>query len=122
MIALGVRFDDRVTGKLAEFCKNAKFIHVDIDPSEINKNIVVDVPIQGDVKQALKMLNETVEPKKDIGPWVKQIDGWKKEFPLAYQLDEKAIVPQNVIVEAQKLADDDAIVSVGVGQHQMWVA
>ncbi len=122
VIALGVRFDDRVTGKLAEFCKNAKFIHVDIDPSEINKNIVVDVPIQGDVKQALKMLNETVEPKKDIGPWVKQIDGWKKEFPLAYQLDEKAIVPQNVIVEAQKLADDDAIVSVGVGQHQMWVA
>ena len=122
VIALGVRFDDRVTGKLAEFCKNAKFIHIDIDPSEINKNIVVDVPVQGDLKQALKMLNDTVEPKKNIGPWVKQIDGWKKEFPLAYQLDEKAIVPQHVVVETQKLADEDCIVSVGVGQHQMWTA
>ena len=122
VIALGVRFDDRVTGKLAEFCKNAKFIHVDIDPSEINKNISVDVPIQGDLKQALKMLNDTVEPKKDIGPWVKQVAGWKKEFPLDYQLNEKTIVPQSVIVETQKLADKDCIVSVGVGQHQMWTA
>ena len=122
VIALGVRFDDRVTGKLAEFCKDAKFIHVDIDPSEINKNISIDVPIQGDVKQALKMMIEQATPKKDIGPWLKQVEGWKKEFPLAYQLDKKAIVPQNVIVEAQKLADPDVIVAVGVGQHQMWVA
>ncbi len=122
VIALGVRFDDRVTGKLAEFCKGAKFIHVDIDPSEINKNISIDVPIQGDVKQALKMMIELATPKKDIGPWLKQVEGWKKEFPLAYQLDKKAIVPQNVIVEAQKLADPDVIVAVGVGQHQMWVA
>ncbi len=122
VIALGVRFDDRVTGKLAEFCKNAKFIHIDIDPSEINKNISIDVPIQGDVKQALKLMNEQVSPKKDIGPWLKQIEGWKKEFPLAYKLDKKSIVPQNVIVETQKLADPDVIVAVGVGQHQMWVA
>ena len=122
VIALGVRFDDRVTGKLAEFCKNAKFIQVDIDPSEINKNITVDVPVQGDVKQALKMLIDIVEPKKDIGPWVQQINGWKKEFPLTCPKSEKAIVPQNVIVEAQKLADPDCIVSVGVGQHQMWTA
>ncbi len=122
VIALGVRFDDRVTGKLAEFCKNAKFIQVDIDPSEINKNITVDVPVQGDVKLALKMLIDIVEPKKDIGPWVQQINGWKKEFPLTCPKSEKAIVPQNVIVEAQKLADPDCIVSVGVGQHQMWTA
>ena len=122
VIALGVRFDDRVTGKLAEFCKNAKFIHIDIDPSEINKNISIDVPIQGDVKQALKLMNEQVSPKKDIGPWLKQIEGWKKEFPLAYKLDKKSIVPQNVIVETQKLADPNVIVAVGVGQHQMWVA
>jgi acetolactate synthase-1/2/3 large subunit len=122
VIALGVRFDDRVTGKLAEFCKNAKFIQVDIDASEINKNITVDVPVQGDLKQALKMLNDIVEPKKDIGPWVQQINGWKKEFPLTCPKNEKAIVPQNVIVEAQKLADKDCIVSVGVGQHQMWTA
>ena len=122
VIALGVRFDDRVTGKLAEFCKGAKFIHVDIDPSEINKNISIDVPIQGDVKHALKMMNELITAKMDIGPWLKQVEGWKKEFPLAYQLDKKAIVPQHLIVETQKLADPNAIVAVGVGQHQMWVA
>ncbi len=122
VIALGVRFDDRVTGKLSEFCKGAKFIHVDIDASEINKNIPVEIPIQGDVKQALKMMNELVEPKKDIGPWHKQIDAWKKEFPLQYKLDKKAIVPQHVIEECNKMADKDVIVSVGVGQHQMWVA
>ncbi len=122
VIALGVRFDDRVTGKLSEFCKGAKFIHVDIDPSEINKNIAIDVPIQGDVKQALKMMNELVVPQENIGPWVKQTQKWKKEFPLTYQLNEKAIVPQHVISELQKLAEKDSIVSVGVGQHQMWAA
>ena len=122
VIALGVRFDDRVTGKLAEFCKDAKFIHVDIDPSEINKNISIDVPIQGDVKHALKMMNELATTKKDMGPWLKQVEGWKKEFPLVYQLDKKAIVPQHLISETQKQADSDAIITVGVGQHQMWVA
>ena len=122
VIALGVRFDDRVTGKLSEFCKGAKFIHVDIDASEINKNIVVEIPIQGDVKLALKMMNEQVEKKKDIDPWIEQVAAWKKEFPLKYKLDKNAIVPQNVIEECNKLAEKDVIVSVGVGQHQMWVA
>ena len=122
VIALGVRFDDRVTGKLSEFCKGAKFIQVDIDASEINKNIEIDIPIQGDVKQALKMMNDRIEPKKNISPWIRQIDKWKKEFPLTYELDEKAIVPQHLISELTKLADEDAIVSVGVGQHQMWTS
>jgi acetolactate synthase-1/2/3 large subunit len=122
VIALGVRFDDRVTGKLAEFCKDAQVIHVDIDASEINKNIVADIPIQGDVKRALKMMNERIEPKKDIKPWVDQVMAWKKEFPLEYNLHEDDIVPQHVIAELDKLADEDAIVSVGVGQHQMWAA
>ena len=122
VIALGVRFDDRVTGKLSEFCKGAKFIQVDIDASEINKNIEVDIPIQGDVKQALKMMNDKIEPKKNIGPWIKQVDKWKKEFPLNYELDKKHIVPQHLISELTKLADKDAVVSVGVGQHQMWTA
>ena len=122
VIALGVRFDDRVTGKLSEFCKNAKFIQVDIDATEINKNISVDIPIQGDVKPTLKMMNELVEPKKDIAPWMKQLNIWKKEFPLQYKQDKKAIVPQHVIEECNKLAEKDVIVSVGVGQHQMWVA
>jgi acetolactate synthase I/II/III large subunit len=122
IIALGVRFDDRVTGKLSEFCKNAKFIHVDIDASEINKNITVDIPIQGDLKPTLKMLNGLVKPKKDIGPWLKDVHGWKKEFPLHYEENSKSIAPQHVICETQRLADKDAIVSVGVGQHQMWTA
>ncbi|OGW17849.1 MAG: acetolactate synthase, large subunit, biosynthetic type [Nitrospinae bacterium RIFCSPLOWO2_12_FULL_47_7] len=122
IVALGVRFDDRVTGKLSEFCNNARFIHVDIDPSEINKNIVVDIPIQGDVKQALQMMNETVGHKKDIAPWLAEIDAWKKEFPFHYEEHKNDIVPQHVICELQKLADEDAIVSVGVGQHQMWTA
>ncbi|MZG31566.1 MAG: biosynthetic-type acetolactate synthase large subunit [Nitrospinae bacterium] len=122
VIAMGVRFDDRVTGKLSEFCKNAQFIHVDIDPSEINKNIFVDIPIQGDVKQTLKILQEYVKPKKDIKPWIKQIQEWKKEFPLEFELKKGEVVPESVISDINKLADKDAIFSVGVGQHQMWAA
>jgi len=122
VIALGVRFDDRVTGKLSEFCKGAKIIQVDIDPSEINKNRIVDIPIQGDVKRALVKMNELAELKKDIKPWTKQIQGWKKEFPLQYQMHKRHIVPQHVIVELNKLAEKNTIVSVGVGQHQMWAA
>jgi acetolactate synthase-1/2/3 large subunit len=122
VIALGVRFDDRVTGKLSEFCKNAKFIHADIDASEINKNILVDIPVQGDVKQTLKSLNGLIKSKKNIAPWVKEVQEWKKEFPLHYEKHENDIVPQHVICETQRLAHKDAIVSVGVGQHQMWVA
>ncbi|SVD29733.1 uncharacterized protein METZ01_LOCUS382587, partial [marine metagenome] len=122
VIAMGVRFDDRVTGKLAEFCKNAQIIHIDIDPTEINKNILVDIPIQGDVKQALKILHGYVEPKNNIKPWIKQVKGWKKEFPLEFEVKKGEIVPQSVVSEINKLADDDAIFSVGVGQHQMWAA
>lgn len=122
VIALGVRFDDRVTGKLAEFCKNAQFIHVDIDPSEINKNIAIDIPIQGDVKMALQMLNERIDRKCDIKPWLQQVDAWKKEFPFKYEQPKTSIVPQHTICELNKLADKDAIVSVGVGQHQMWTS
>ena len=117
VIALGVRFDDRVTGKLAEFCKGAKFIQVDIDPSEINKNRIVDIPIQGDVKRALTKMNELAEFKKDIKPWVKQIQGWKKEFPLQYQMQKKDIVPQHVIVELNHMAEKNAIMSFVVVQH-----
>ncbi|MBT5652817.1 MAG: acetolactate synthase large subunit, partial [Nitrospina sp.] len=107
VIAMGVRFDDRVTGKLAEFCKNAQFIQIDIDPTEINKNITIDVPIQGDVKQALKILTGYVEPKKDIKPWVKQVNEWKKEFPLEFELKKGEIVPQSVVSDINKLAAKD---------------
>ncbi len=122
VIAMGVRFDDRVTGKLSEFCKDAQFIHIDVDPTEINKNILIDIPIQGDVKQALKILQGYVEPKKDIKPWIKQINDWKKEFPLEFEPKKGEIVPESVISDINKIANDDAIFSVGVGQHQMWAA
>ena len=119
---MGVRFDDRVTGKLAEFCKDARFIQIDIDPTEINKNILIDVPIQGDVKHALKVLDKYVEPKKDLKPWLKQINEWKKEFPLSFENKKGEIVPQSVVAEINKISEKDAIFSVGVGQHQMWAA
>ncbi|MBX7147646.1 biosynthetic-type acetolactate synthase large subunit [bacterium] len=121
VIALGVRFDDRVTGKLAEFCKGAKFIHVDIDASEINKNVKVDVPVQGDVKLFLKEMNSIVKAPQ-IDAWKKQVAQWKEEFAYKYEIKKDKIVPQHVIVELAKLAPKDSIVSVGVGQHQMWTA
>jgi len=121
IIALGVRFDDRVTGKLAEFCKGAKIIHVDIDASEINKNIKVDVPIQGDAKIVLKELIEGLKAPK-IDAWLEQIAAWKKEFAHGYTKQPNSIMPQAVIEELSRQAPDDAIISVGVGQHQMWTA
>ena len=122
VIAMGVRFDDRVTGKLTEFCKDAQFIQIDIDPTEINKNKLIDIPIQGDIKQALKTLDKYVKPLKDIQPWLKQIDAWKKEFPLSFESKKGQIVPQSVVHDINKISSKDAIFSVGVGQHQMWAA
>lgn len=121
VIALGVRFDDRVTGKLSEFCKDAKIIHVDVDASEINKNIIVDVPIQGDAKLVLQQFNEMAQ-KLELTPWLKQVADWKKEFAHRYPDPKDHIVPQDVIVQLSQLAPKDAIISVGVGQHQMWTA
>jgi acetolactate synthase-1/2/3 large subunit len=122
VIAMGVRFDDRVTGKLAEFCKDAQFIQIDIDPTEINKNKLIDIPIQGDIKQALKTLDKYVKPLKDIQPWWKKINAWKKEFPLSFENKKGQIVPQSVVHDINKISNKDAIFSVGVGQHQMWAA
>lgn len=121
VIALGVRFDDRVTGKLAEFCKGAKFIHVDIDASELNKNVRVELPIEGDVGDFLTRLNRILTPLK-IDAWKAQVQAWKDEFPHHYELKKDQIVPQHVIRELSRLAPKDAIISVGVGQHQMWTA
>lgn len=121
ILAIGVRFDDRVTGKLSEFCKNAKFIHVDIDPSEINKNRKVEIPVQGDAKIVLAEMNKKAKKHK-TEEWLGQIEGWKKEFPLTYKMKDDAIAPQHVIKTLKKLAPKDTIISVGVGQHQMWAA
>ncbi len=124
LIALGVRFDDRVTGKVEEFCKHGKIIHVDIDASELNKNKPAHFPIISDVKYVLEQLNEIVEPPEEgLDDWVAQCHKWKKEDPFHYKQDFPGILQQHAIYELWKLIhDEDPIISVGVGQHQMWSA
>lgn len=123
LLALGVRFDDRVTGKVAEFCKHGKIVHVDIDPTEINKNKEAHIPIVADVKDVLVELNKVVEPAEGLEDWRKKIDSWKKAYPLCYDTQFEGILPQHAIHELWKLTmDQRTIVTVGVGQHQMWAA
>ena len=127
LIAVGSRFDDRVTGKIQEFAPEAKIIHIDIDPASISKNITVDVPIVGDVKLVLQKLikelkKKPIEWEKAREQWLKQIAKWKKEHPLTYRKSEKIIKPQYVIEEIYKATKGDAIITAGVGQHQMWAA
>jgi acetolactate synthase-1/2/3 large subunit len=131
LIAVGARFDDRVTGKLASFAPHAKIVHVDIDPTSIRKNVSVDVPIVADCKAALKALREETEPnlkqKGWLAPhakWLKQIAAWRKDHPLTYAKDPegKIIKPQQVVETIYDLTRGDAIVCTEVGQNQMWAA
>jgi len=123
LIALGVRFDDRVTGKVSAFARHAKIIHVDIDPSEINKNKPAHIPVVSDVKYALEELLKIVEPPEEISPWVGQCQTWKREQPFKYALSGEGIVQQHAISELSRMTRDrKTMVSVGVGQHQMWAA
>ncbi len=124
LLALGVRFDDRVTGNVPAFASRAKIVHIDIDPSEVNKNKEAHLPIVGDVKHALRELNKIVEPPEDgVDEWMQQIDKWKKSDPLKYDADSPYILQQHAIAELSRLtADRDTIIAVGVGQHQMWAA
>ncbi len=124
LIAIGVRFDDRVTGKVAEFAQHGFIVHIDIDASEINKNKVVHVPMVADVEDALHALNKIVEkPTTPLDDWCAQINEWKQEDPFSYDKDFPGILPQHAIAELSRLtADRDTIVAVGVGQHQMWAA
>lgn len=121
LVAVGARFDDRVTGDLKKFAPHAKIIHIDVDPSAISKNVKVDVPIVGDVKQVLQELNKIAQPA-DTAEWNKQIEAWKKESPLRYRDDSEAIRPQYAIQRLCDILGSDAIVSTDVGQHQMWAA
>ncbi len=123
LLALGVRFDDRVTGKLAEFAKNAKIVHVDVDASELNKNKVAHIPVCSDVKYALDELNKIVEKPDDIGDWVKNCSDLKKKYPFSYDEKFDGILQQHAIRELSNLTQDrETYISVGVGQHQMWAA
>ncbi len=123
LIALGVRFDDRVTGKVEEFCKHGKIVHVDIDASELNKNKAAHIPVCSDVKYALAQLNKIVEPPEDMSAWIAQCQKWKEEEPFHYNESFTGILQQHAIRELWKLTHDlDPVISVGVGQHQMWAA
>jgi acetolactate synthase-1/2/3 large subunit len=122
LIALGVRFDDRVTGKVESFAKGAKIIHVDIDGSELNKNKTAHIPVRGDVKQVLTELNKIVQ-KPDIADWQKHCEELKAKHPLKYDENFDGILQQHAIKTLSDMtADMDTYITVGVGQHQMWAA
>ena len=124
LIAVGVRFDDRVTGKVAEFAQHGFIVHIDIDPSEINKNKLVHIPIVADVNEALSQLNEIVEPPEEgLDDWHAKIERWKEEDPFAFDETYPGILAQEAIAEFSRLtAERNTVVAVGVGQHQMWAA
>ena len=124
LIAVGVRFDDRVTGKVAEFAQHGFIVHIDIDPSEINKNKLVHIPIVADVNEALSQLNEIVEPPEEgLDDWHAKIERWKEEDPFAFDETYPGILAQEAIAELSRLtAERNTVVAVGVGQHQMWAA
>ncbi|HYR02812.1 MAG TPA: thiamine pyrophosphate-dependent enzyme, partial [Syntrophobacteria bacterium] len=128
LIAIGARFDDRVTGKIAEFAPEAKIIHVDIDPTSISKNVLVDIPIVGDSKDALKKLLHLAEehPSKNLEtarkPWLDQIEKWRQTYPLAYEQGPDVIRPQFVVEKIYEFSKGKAIITTEVGQNQMWTA
>ncbi len=131
LIAIGARFDDRVTGKIEEFAPSAKIIHIDIDPTSISKNVIVDIPVVGDAKDALKKLNNLLDEIsedeikkyiKKLESWHKKIDNWKVTHKLSYDNNTNKIKPQYVIETIYNLTKGDAIISTEVGQNQMWAA
>jgi acetolactate synthase-1/2/3 large subunit len=138
LLAFGVRFDDRVTGKVSEFAKHGKIVHIDIDPSEINKNKVAHLPVVSDIKYALQQLRRATKSKARPA-WLAQIAAWKAKYPLSYKVTDEVlrsqyvreflggdtseiIMPQHAIELLDKLTRGKAIITTGVGQHQMWTA
>ena len=130
LIAVGARFDDRVTGKLSDFCPDARVIHIDIDPTSIKKNIHAHIPIVGDVKTVLRQLNvylramdgKQSDLKEQRRPWREQIEEWKRAHPLRYEQGAKVVKPQFVIERVFEMTNHEGIVVTDVGQHQMWAA
>jgi acetolactate synthase-1/2/3 large subunit len=121
MLAVGVRFDDRVTGKLETFAPHAKIVHVDIDPAEIGKNKTADVPIVGDAKTVLKDILARVKQRDAASPWVAKIDVWKKNHPLRYN-EGDGLHPQFIIQQLSDLLGGEGVIVSEVGQNQMWAA
>jgi acetolactate synthase I/II/III large subunit len=128
LVAIGARFDDRVTGRTDSFATEARKIHIDVDPSEINKNITVDLALVGDARETLLALIRELKQRDPAGArpererWLERIEAWRGEHPLAYDKYANVVKPQYVIESLAKAADENAIVAVDVGQHQMWAA
>ncbi|MDD5291793.1 MAG: thiamine pyrophosphate-dependent enzyme, partial [Candidatus Omnitrophica bacterium] len=122
IIAVGARFDDRVTGRLDAFAPNAHIIHIDIDPSSISKNIKVHIPIVGDAKSILRELLDEIKKTPDTSHWLATIKDWKKKYPLRYDDNSEKIKPQYVIEKICELTKGEALICTEVGQNQMWAA
>jgi acetolactate synthase-1/2/3 large subunit len=128
LIAVGARFDDRVTGKLSDFAPHAKIVHIDIDPSSISKNVAVDIPIVGDCKDTLKQLNDLLATKTPQNwrelrrSWLDTVNTWEQEHPLTYTWSDTVIKPQYVVEKLYELTKGEAYITTEVGQNQMWAA
>jgi acetolactate synthase-1/2/3 large subunit len=121
LVAIGARFDDRVTGKISEFAPKAAVAHIDIDPSAIDKSVKADIPVVGHVKQVLKALFDLVK-SAERREWLKQVAHWQEKHPFAYDRESSSLLPQHVIEQVYEATRGDAIIVTDVGQHQMWCA
>lgn len=122
LVNIGARFDDRLTGNLKHFAPNATVAHIDIDPAEIGKNVPTAIPVVGDAKEALNMLIKQDGKRPEHSEWLKQLDGWKKEYPYWYENADSPLKPQRVMEMLYEKSNGDGIVVTDVGQHQMWAA
>ncbi|KLU65578.1 acetolactate synthase large subunit [Desulfosporosinus acididurans] len=127
LLGIGVRFDDRVTGLLSDFASKAKIIHFDIDPAEINKNVIAQIRVIGDLKWSLPALMKKVggvsgELKERVRPWREKVLGWKQDFPLTYEQGKDLVMPQAVVEKVSQLTQGEAVIVTDVGQNQIWAA